>query len=122
VPDGRALELLRVRILATTEDPAIRAPQQAAALLMELPRDSIDVLWAETEAMVAAAQGDPARAIDWQQRAVDALEALPVDEHLKMARRRLALYRESKVCTSPWERAESVIIKPVRTLTETTGS
>jgi len=122
VPDGRALELLRVRILATTEDPAIRAPQQAAALLMELPRDSIDVLWAETEAMVAAAQGDPARAIDWQQRAVDALEALPVDEHLKMARRRLALYRESEVCTRPWERAESVIIKPVRILTETTGS
>lgn len=122
VPDGRALELLRVRILATTEDPAIRAPQQAAALLEALPRDSIDVLRAETEAMVAAAQGDPARAIEWQLRAIAALETLPADEHLKIARRRLALYRESEVCTSPWERAESVIIKPVPTSNETTGT
>jgi tetratricopeptide (TPR) repeat protein len=122
VPDGRALELLRVRILATTEDPEIRAPKQAAGLLEALPRDSIDVLRAETEAMVAAAQGDPARAVEWQLRAIDALETLPAGEHLKIARRRLTLYREDQVCTQPWERAESVIVKPIRTLPETTGT
>lgn len=122
VPDGRALELLRVRILACTEDKALRAPREAAALLEALSRDSIDVLQAETEAMVAAALGDPALAIEWQLRAIEVLETLRADEHLKMARRRLALYREAEVCSRPWDLVESVIIKPVRPPLQTKGT
>lgn len=116
-PDNRLLELLRVRILATAPDDATRNPGRAAGLLAALDEnpatDRLDVYFAESTAMVAAALGYHSQAVDWQRRAVAELETLRDGEPAQIARRRLTLYLEGKACRTPWETGESLITKPV---------
>jgi len=112
-PGSALLKLLRIRILATAPDQAVRNPTLASSLLAGLATSKSDVYYAESAAMVAAALGYHAQAADWQLRAVEALERLPDGGPARIARRRLTLYREQKACRTPWEPGESLITRPV---------
>lgn len=116
LPNSPLLQLLRIRILAAASDKAARNPVRASELLAGHDADNADVYHAETAAMVAAALGDHSRAIVWQRRAVEALEALTDRAPARIARRRLTLYREDKACRTPWEPGESLITRPVQGL------
>ncbi|MEX2500431.1 MAG: tetratricopeptide repeat protein [Wenzhouxiangellaceae bacterium] len=121
-PHDRALQLLRIRILATVPDTVGGNSADAAVLLSGLTDQQPDVYFAESAAMVAAALGYHSRAVALQRRAVNALEALPDGAPIRIARRRLTLYREQKACQTPWERGESLITRPVDPLIETNAA
>ena len=106
------LELLRIRLLAAANDPGLRDPQRAEQLLSALSQDTANVFYAETAAMVAAANAQPQRAVDWERRALAALEALQIAPATQIARRRLVLYHENRTIPSPWEREEVLVVKP----------
>ena len=112
LPDSTLLQLLRIRILAAA-DSSLRRPGQAAELLNHLEVDTPDVYYAETAAMVAAAEGHHELALAWQRSAVEALETLTSSRSSHIARRRMALYQERLACLTPWERSETLITKPV---------
>lgn len=113
LPRSRLLELLRVRLLAAADDEAVRNPEAAAELLLQLDTGDLDVYHAETAAMVAAAQGDQQLAIAWQSRALDALGRRPQGRASHTVRRRLALYREGLICLDPWEPNEALNTTPI---------
>gem|GEM_PF-7060776 len=113
LPDSTLLQLLRIRILAAAADSSLRRPGQAAELLNHLEVDTPDVYYAETAAMVAAAEGHHELALAWQRSAVEALETLTSSRSSHIARRRMALYQERLACLTPWERTETLITKPV---------
>ncbi|WP_181918796.1 tetratricopeptide repeat protein [Wenzhouxiangella sediminis] len=106
------LELLRIRLLAAANDPGLRDPRRAEQLLSALSQDSAHVFYAETAAMVAAANAQPQRAVNWERRALAALEALQIAPATQIARRRLVLYSENRITPSPWEREEVLVVKP----------
>lgn len=68
----------------------------------------------ETQAMIAAAQGRFAEAVEVQERAVQVAEnagarsVRQLGSHI--ARRRLALYREGRPCMTPWEPREVLMV------------
>ncbi len=113
LPGSRLLQLLRIRILAAADDGLVRHPARAAELLIQLDENTPDVYYAETAAMVAAAQGNHELAVGWQGHAVEALESMANDRASHIARRRLTLYEERLACLTPWELTEILITKPV---------
>lgn len=112
-PRSHLLQLLRIRILSAATLDAASDPERASRLLPAIDVEQADVYYAESAAMVAAALGRYEQAVDWQRRALQALESLPRSEGARIARRRLTLYEEGKACRTPWERDEALITKPV---------
>ncbi|MBL36790.1 MAG: hypothetical protein CMP07_00095 [Xanthomonadales bacterium] len=112
-PQSPLLRLLRVRILATASGKSSSGPVEAAALFAGLAPYEHDVYSIESAAMVAAALGYHADAVELQRRAIAVLETLPEGEPARIARRRLVLYSEQKACHTPWQRGELLITKPV---------
>lgn len=116
--DDRELSLLLARLVSAAPDPASRDVDRARRLLEAAdatPDDASgpDVLYAETAAMVAAADGRFAEAITWQNAAIEVLEGLPRARADHAARRRAALYRNGRRCTTPWEANEALVSLPV---------
>lgn len=114
-PESNELRLLAARLATlaparkTAIEPVLRTPPDsdgtaASSSLFEL----------ETFAMVAAAQGRFAEAIEVQERAVQVAEnagARSVRQlGVHIARRRLALYREGRPCMTPWEPREVLMV------------
>lgn len=114
--DDRALRLLLARALSTTADPAIRDAGRARDLLRrgDAKAAGPDVLYAETAAMVAAADRRFAEARAWQQAAIEVLDGLRRPRAAHAAHRRMALYRDDTPCTTPWETNEAMVTLPVR--------
>ena len=105
--DPSGPKLLLARLLSTTDDPSLRDVSRARTLLGEVAKaKGPDMLFAETAAMVAAAEGDFDAAIEWESAAVDRGETLSAQGPVHIARRRLVLYRERTPCRTPWERQE----------------
>jgi len=112
--DPSGPELLLARLLSTTDDPSLRDVPRARKLLDEVARTKEpDVLFAETAAMVAAAESDYDGAVAWESAAVDRVTSLAARGTAHTARRRLVLYREHRPCRTPWERRERRVILPV---------
>lgn len=112
-PKSALLELLRIRLLATSSVDDANGPAEAARLFAGLVGNEHTVYSIESAAMVAAALGYYADAADLQRSAIAVLETLPDGEPARIARRRLVLYREHKACRTPWERGELLVTKPV---------
>lgn len=122
LPRSSLLRLLEIRVLAAAKKEATRNPARAAELLALVEPDVVDVYYAETAAMVAAAIGNRDLAVGWQLHAVEALETVSNTAATHIARRRLVLYKENKACHTPWEPGEALITKSVRTLDAMTPS
>lgn len=105
IADSTRLTLLRARALAVAPDKSTRQVQAALDALIA-SRQPRDVLFAETVAMLWARLGRYDHATDWQRSAVSALISSRTTASEQIARRRLALYREKKSLSNPWERFE----------------
>jgi Flp pilus assembly protein TadD len=105
------LRLLLARILATSAD----ADQHDLARARELLGDEAkpDVFYAESAAMVAAAEGRFADAIAWQRATLPSLTNERTRLAAHIARRRLALYEQRRPCQNPWETTERVVFRKV---------
>ncbi|MEZ5047985.1 MAG: tetratricopeptide repeat protein [Chitinophagaceae bacterium] len=112
--EARSLRLLLARLLAAKDSPSTKDVDSAKKLLQSAAGQP-DVFFAETAAMVAAADGAFAQAISWQDEAVATLAESRRHAALKTARRRLQLYREGMPCRNPWEDAESMVTTKIRT-------
>lgn len=111
--DNLQIRLVLARLLATTTDEGLRDVARARALLASQPTTP-DVFFAETAAMVAAAEGRFPRAIAWQEAAVAALAEVKPRQAVHIARRRLVLYQRGEPCRTPWEGTETPLLKPVQ--------
>ncbi len=91
---------LLARLLATSEDPAVRDGDRA----LELARRALDrepaLEHAETVAMALAELGRFDEAVAWQRRVLT--EAARAGGPSPAMRRRLALYERGEPCRSPW--------------------
>jgi tetratricopeptide (TPR) repeat protein len=109
--DDSHLRLLLARILVTSADAKQRDLIRARQLLGDPVRP--DVFYAESAAMVAAAEGRFADAVAWQHASLAPL----VDDRTRLAahiaRRRLALYEQRLPCRNPWEVTERVVFKRI---------
>ncbi len=105
LPGEVALEHLLARLLAATSAAPARDPERALALARELAEARPSGAHLETLAMALAASGRFEEAITWQERALTALEgaASSSTADRERARRRLALYRDSRVVVDPWK-------------------
>ncbi len=108
----RTLKLLLARVLSSAPAGELRDLQRARRLLAESAATP-DVLYAETAAMVAAADGRFDEAVAWESAALAALEELQPRRAAHIARRRLELYRRGEACRNPWEEREAQIVAPV---------
>ncbi len=131
--DARAPALLLARLLSAAPDERLRDVQRARRLLPgstrgettgdqadanvseETVAEATDVLFAETAAMVAAAEGNFDRAITWQRAAVSALGAGGPRSRAAahIARRRQALYESRQAFPAPWVVDERLVRLPV---------
>lgn len=115
--DERQLHLLLARLLAVS--PESMAPEAGlrdvarARQILAGETAPPDVLFAETAAMVAAADGRLAEAVAWQRAAVDALADVRPRRAAHTARRRLVLYERGEPCRNPWEARETPILEAV---------
>jgi tetratricopeptide (TPR) repeat protein len=107
------LVLLAARLRSASPVDELRDVDRARRLLSAVsgPRG---VLFAETAAMVAAAEGRFEAAVAWQRAVVDALDGVRPRTAAHTARRRLVLYQEARPCRTPWEIWERVVSHPVR--------
>lgn len=112
-PRSRLLQLLRIRMLSAAAHDSTRDPERAFEMLRAVEAEAADVFHAESAAMVAAAMGRHELAVEWQLRALRALESMPRSKAARIARRRLTLYEEGQTCRTPWEEQEALITKPV---------
>jgi tetratricopeptide (TPR) repeat protein len=103
----RRLSLLLARILSAAAEVELRDPDRARRLLTDSTTRP-DVLFSETAAMVAAAEGRFADAIAWQRAAVAALAGARPRAAAHIARRRLVLYERRERCRNPWEERETL--------------
>ncbi len=110
--DERRLRLLLARLLSAAPDSDLRDVERARALITAA-EGPVDVLYAETVAMVAAAQGRFDEAVSWQRSAVDALAGARPRTAVQTARRRLELYEHQEPCRNPWEAREAPIPRTV---------
>lgn len=110
--DERQLRLLLARLLSAAPEDELRDIACARRFLAE-PTVPSDVLFAETAAMVAAAEGRFAAAVAWQRAAVAALDDQRPRTAAQTARRRLVLYERGEPCRNPWESRETPILVPV---------
>lgn len=111
-PDSGDLVLLQIRLWVVSKDPKIRNLQAAQMQMVHLLK-SPTVFVAETQAMVSASLGDFARAVAWQKVALETLENTPLRQAQQVARRRLALYTDKKVCSLGWEGSERPVNREV---------
>ncbi|MGB0135582.1 tetratricopeptide repeat protein [Dokdonella sp.] len=109
--DDAHLRWLLSRVLAATQDVGPETLARASALLGD--EKNPDVFFAETAAMVAAAQSRFADAEAWQRVAIDALDGERTRLAAHIARRRLVLYQQRQSCRNPWEVTERVIFRKI---------
>jgi len=104
VPRSTTLQLLLARALAVGPDPTPDTTARALKLAREAFAAAPTILAAETVAMVLAAQGEAARAKEWQEAALAAARrhGLP-PETLDRLLRRAALYAKGERCLRAWE-------------------
>jgi tetratricopeptide (TPR) repeat protein len=107
----RQLTLLLARLLAAA-DAGPRDLARARELVAGRAEPP-DVLFAETAAMVAAADGRFGDAVAWQRAAVAALDGLRPRAAVHTARRRLVLYQRGEPCRNPWEAQERLMTTAV---------
>lgn len=110
--DERILRLLLARLLAAAPEDELRDPARARGLLTA-SNEPPDAFFAETAAMVAAAEGSFRKAVGWQQAAVEALADVRPRSAAHTARRRLVLYERGQPCRNPWETHEALVRTPV---------
>lgn len=113
-PESRELRLLAARLSTQVGVPSSSMAQSLLPSPSELDAASESLFELESYAMLAAAQGRFAEAVDYQERAVQVAEdagARSVRQlSNQIARRRLALYREGRPCLTPWESREILMV------------
>jgi tetratricopeptide (TPR) repeat protein len=97
------LEHLLARLLAASSAPAVRDAERALTLTRELVEAQPSADHLETLAMSFAAGSRFAEAAQWQERAIEAIEAADSGD-LELARRRLELYRDGRPVLDPWKK------------------
>lgn len=111
--DARLLRLLLARLLAAAPEDELRDLGRARGLLAA-SNASPDAFFAETAAMMAAADGRFREAVGWQRAAVEALAGVRPRSSAHIARRRLVLYERGDPCRNPWEGRETPVRVPVK--------
>lgn len=115
----RSARLLRIRLLSAAPVAGLRDAARARRLLQQVEHRQVarstpvDVLFAETAAMVAAEEVDFEEAIAWQLAAIATLEGVRPRSAAHTARRRLVLYQRGDACRTPWEVQEKLVRLPV---------
>lgn len=109
--DDARLRQLLARVLVTT--PGAMPLDIARARELLGVEKAPDAFFAETAAMLAAADGRFPEAEAWQRAAIAVLDGASTRLPMHIARRRLILYSQQLPCLNPWETSERVISRKI---------
>ncbi len=107
LPGDRDLTLLLARLLAAAPEASTRDGARALELADGVSGAEPTLAGAETLAMAHAELGRFADAVAWQQAALATARASGRRQKVRLAERRLDLYRRSQPCREPWGRGEA---------------